>query len=67
MDDDKRSIFVLAEVYGETVVSIANGLGINVNTVYNRLRVARKMFRGATNDLCIRSTKRFDDRSLETY
>jgi RNA polymerase sigma-70 factor (ECF subfamily) len=67
MDDDKRSIFVLAELYGETVVSLANGLGINVDTAYNRLRVARKIFRGAAKSLWIPPTRCVDENSLETY
>jgi RNA polymerase sigma-70 factor (ECF subfamily) len=51
MDEDKRAIFVLAEIYGETVVSIASGLGIKVETAYSRLRAARQMFRGAAKTL----------------
>jgi RNA polymerase sigma-70 factor (ECF subfamily) len=51
MDDDKRTIFVLAELYGETVVSIATVLGIKVETAYSRLRAARQMFRGAAKSL----------------
>lgn len=51
MDEDKRAIFVLAELYGETVVSIANVLGIKVETAYSRLRAARQMFRGAAKSL----------------
>jgi RNA polymerase sigma-70 factor (ECF subfamily) len=47
LDEDKRSVFVLAEVYGETVVSIASGLGIPVDTAYSRLRAARRLFREA--------------------
>jgi RNA polymerase sigma-70 factor, ECF subfamily len=51
MDEEKRAIFVLAELYGETVVSIAEGLGIKVETAYSRLRAARQMFRGAAKSL----------------
>jgi RNA polymerase sigma-70 factor (ECF subfamily) len=47
LDDDKRAIFVMAEIHGETVVSIAAGLGIPVDTAYSRLRVARKLFHEA--------------------
>lgn len=47
LDDDKRAIFLMAEVHGETVVSIAAGLGIPVDTAYSRLRAARKLFREA--------------------
>ena len=41
LDADKRAVFVLAELQGETVVSIAAGLGIPVDTAYSRLRAAR--------------------------
>jgi RNA polymerase sigma-70 factor (ECF subfamily) len=44
LDEEKRAVFVLAELQGETVVSIAAGLGIPVDTAYSRLRAARKQF-----------------------
>jgi RNA polymerase sigma-70 factor (ECF subfamily) len=47
LDDDKRAIFIMAEIQGETVVAIAAGLGIPVDTAYSRLRVARKLFQEA--------------------
>src|SRR5690242_3845704 len=47
LDHDKRAIFVMAEIHGESVVSIAAGLGIPVDTAYSRLRAARKLFREA--------------------
>ena len=47
LDDDKRAVFVLAEIEGETVVSIAAAMGIPVDTAYSRLRAARKIFRKA--------------------
>lgn len=47
LDEEKRAVFVLAELQGETVVSIAAGLGIPVDTAYSRLRAARKQFREA--------------------
>lgn len=47
LDPDKRAVFVMAELEGETVVSIAAGLGIPVDTAYSRLRAARKLFREA--------------------
>ena len=51
LDDDKRAIFVMAELHGESVVSIAAGLGIPVDTAYSRLRAARKLFREAVEAL----------------
>jgi RNA polymerase sigma-70 factor (ECF subfamily) len=52
LDDDKRAVFVLAELHGETVVSIASGLGIPVDTAYSRLRAARLAFRKAAEAGC---------------
>ena len=51
LDDDKRAVFVMAEINGETVVSIAAGLGIPVDTAYSRLRAARKVFQAAVAEL----------------
>ncbi|MDH5675188.1 MAG: sigma-70 family RNA polymerase sigma factor [Myxococcales bacterium] len=51
LDDDKRAIFVLCEIQGETVVAVASGLGIPVDTAYSRLRAARKLFRQAVEEL----------------
>lgn len=48
LDDDKRAVFILAELQGETVVSIASGLGIPLDTAYSRLRAARIAVRKAT-------------------
>jgi len=47
LDPEKRAVFVLAEIQGESVVSIAAGLGIPVDTAYSRLRAARRIFREA--------------------
>jgi RNA polymerase sigma-70 factor, ECF subfamily len=44
LDEDKREVFVLAEVEGMTAPEIASMLGINLNTVYSRLRTARAHF-----------------------
>jgi RNA polymerase sigma-70 factor (ECF subfamily) len=51
LDADKRAVFVMAELHGETVVSIAAGLGIPVDTAYSRLRAARQIFRDAATAL----------------
>jgi RNA polymerase sigma factor (sigma-70 family) len=42
-----REVFVLAEIEGMTAPEIAEILGIKLNTVYSRLRVARERFRTA--------------------
>jgi RNA polymerase sigma-70 factor, ECF subfamily len=58
LDDDKRTVFILVELYGETVVSIAAGLGIQVDTAYSRLRAARRMFRNAARAINEEETKK---------
>lgn len=45
LDPEKKAVFVLADLQGETVVSIAAELGIPVDTAYSRLRAARRLFR----------------------
>jgi RNA polymerase sigma-70 factor (ECF subfamily) len=47
LDDDKREVFVLAELEGFAAPEIAEAIGINVNTVYSRLRHAREEFAAA--------------------
>jgi RNA polymerase sigma-70 factor (ECF subfamily) len=47
LDDEKREVFVLAELEGMTVPEIAEITSANVNTVYSRLRAARKEFEAA--------------------
>ena len=42
LDEDKRAVFVLVELEGEAVVDVARALGANSNTIYTRLRAARK-------------------------
>jgi RNA polymerase sigma-70 factor (ECF subfamily) len=44
LDDEKREVFVLAELEQLTVPEIAEAVEANVNTVYSRLRAARKEF-----------------------
>ena len=47
LDDDKRAVFVLAELEQMTAPEIADALSIKLNTVYSRLRAARKKFEAA--------------------
>jgi len=47
LDDDKREAFVLAELEQMTVPEIAEATSANVNTVYSRLRAARRSFEQA--------------------
>lgn len=47
LDDDKRAVFVLAELEEMTAPEIASALSLNLNTVYARLRAARREFEQA--------------------
>ncbi len=47
LDDDKRAVFVLAELEEMSAPDIAAALGVPLNTVYSRLRVAREEFGAA--------------------
>lgn len=47
LDDDKREVFVLAELEQMPAPEIADAVGVNVNTVYSRLRAARQDFESA--------------------
>jgi RNA polymerase sigma-70 factor (ECF subfamily) len=44
LDDDKREVFVLIELEQMSAPDVAQVLGIPVNTVYSRLRLARARF-----------------------
>jgi RNA polymerase sigma-70 factor (ECF subfamily) len=50
LDDHKREVFVLAEVEQLTAPEIGELLGIPLNTVYSRLRVARQAFNHALRE-----------------
>ena len=47
LDDEKREVFVLAELEQMSAPEIATAVGIPVNTVYSRLRMARHEFAAA--------------------
>ena len=44
LDDDKRAVFILAELEQLPAADIASALGIPVNTVHSRRRLARAAF-----------------------
>jgi len=44
LEDEKREVFVLAELEQMSAPQIAEAIGQNVNTVYSRLRAARVAF-----------------------
>jgi RNA polymerase sigma-70 factor, ECF subfamily len=44
LDEDKREVFILVEVEQMSAPEVAELLGLNLNTVYSRLRAARLAF-----------------------
>jgi RNA polymerase sigma-70 factor, ECF subfamily len=57
LDDDRRAVFVLAELEQMTAPEVASALGVNLNTVYSRLRSARRDINAALERLRTRSAK----------
>lgn len=49
LDDDKREVFILAELEQMTVPEIADAISVNLNTAYSRLRAARRAFEQAVH------------------
>jgi len=47
LDEQKRTVFILADIEGMSLPEIADGLGVNANTLASRLRAARKDFDAA--------------------
>jgi RNA polymerase sigma-70 factor, ECF subfamily len=45
LDDDKREVLILVDLEGMTVPEVATLFGVNLNTVYSRLRAARQAMR----------------------
>lgn len=58
LEDDKRIVLVLAELEAMTVPEIADTLGQNQNTIYARLRAARREFEQAVARAKARDTWR---------
>lgn len=50
LDEDKRAVFFLADVEGLTAPEIGAALGVNLNTIYARLRAARIRFQAARRE-----------------
>ncbi len=44
LDEEQREVFVLAEFEGLTAPEISEATGVNLNTIYTRLRTARQRF-----------------------
>ncbi|WP_438042254.1 RNA polymerase sigma factor [Sorangium sp. So ce128] len=49
LDEEKRVVLLLAELEEMSAAEIARGIGVNVNTVYARLRAARQAFSDAVH------------------
>ena len=49
LDEEKRVVLLLAELEEMPAAEIARGIGVNVNTVYARLRAARQAFSDAVH------------------
>ena len=58
LSDDKREVFILADLEEMTAPEIAEATGTNVNTVYARLRSAREDFKLALARWRARHTRR---------
>jgi RNA polymerase sigma-70 factor (ECF subfamily) len=58
LDDDKREVFILAELEQWSLADIAVTTGLNVNTVSSRLRLARENFEHAAERLRARDAWR---------
>jgi RNA polymerase sigma-70 factor (ECF subfamily) len=50
LDEPQRDVFYLADIEGLTAPEISAALGMKLNTVYSRLRLARKRFDKAVSD-----------------
>jgi RNA polymerase sigma-70 factor, ECF subfamily len=57
MDEDKREVFILADLEGFTAPEIAETTGANLNTVYARLRAARQIVEQAVARLRARANE----------
>lgn len=44
MDDERRAVFVMMELEQMSAKEVAHTVGVNVNTIYSRLRLARQSF-----------------------
>ena len=47
LDDSRRTVFVMIELEQVPAPEVARALGVNLNTVYSRLRSARQAFAAA--------------------
>jgi RNA polymerase sigma-70 factor (ECF subfamily) len=57
LDEDQRMVFVLADIEGLRAAEIADAVGVGVNTVYSRLRLAREKFNAFVDRRRVREQK----------
>jgi RNA polymerase sigma-70 factor (ECF subfamily) len=58
LDSEKRAVFVMCELEQMTAPEMAEALGVPLNTVYSRLRAARRQFDAALKRLQIKDSRR---------
>jgi RNA polymerase sigma-70 factor (ECF subfamily) len=58
LDDDKREVFILAELEQWSIAEIAEAIGVKVNTASSRLRLAREAFEQAAERMRARDAWR---------
>jgi RNA polymerase sigma-70 factor, ECF subfamily len=61
LDEDKREVFILAELEELTIAEIAEALGANANTIGSRLRAARRQFESALSAIRLEETEHADE------
>jgi len=59
LDDEKRAVFIMAELEQLTAAEIAQAANIPINTVYSRLRLARAAFEDGVRRLRAKNEWRF--------
>ena len=64
IDPERRAVFILFELEGESCDQIASGLGIPLGTVHSRLHTARREFTAAMDRL--RAAERHPRRMLQS-
>ena len=52
---EQREVFVLADIEGLSAPEISDALEVKVNTIYSRLRLARKRFTAKIEELSTES------------
>lgn len=57
MEIEQRAVFILHDIDGENVAACARALEVSVNTLYSRLRLARKKLADVVEDARIQTAK----------